>query len=85
MEPLTPDQPQVASEASVENVIEIPRNGAAKAVGEPSSKLDQTGTHAASRVTPRRVQAKADTSDAPRPQRPATMDGWLGALEPGVI
>ena len=34
MEPLTPDQPQVASEASVENVIEIPRNGAAKAVGE---------------------------------------------------
>ena len=82
----TPVPLQATSAASAENVIEIPRSSAARSAGdEASSNADQTATHAASRVMPRRVQAKAENSDAPRPQRPSTADGWLGALEPGVI
>lgn len=63
---------------------DAPRVAEAAVVGIVPENVIEIPRQPASRITPRRVQAKAKGPDVPRPPRPATMDGWLGAMEPGV-
>lgn len=74
-------EPTVPADDTVQmNVVDMPRQAAARK-GDASATPDRSG----SRVTPRRVRVKTRRLNDSRPARPATMDGWLGALEPGVI
>jgi Dynamin family len=78
MEPtvLVSDAPDTAQM----NVVDMPRQTAAKK-SDASATPDRSGN----RITPRRVRVRTRRLDDSRPPRPTTMDGWLGALEPGVI